>query len=130
MEQRFPWCFSPTRFASDYRPWILTPCQVDLGKDAMVRNTQGQMDKFCQEKEFCGWFETSAKDNTNIEDACRFLVSKILENDQLLASKQLASGRGGSAGGRTSVAGRNRQSGIIRPGRDEPPAATRSGCCG
>ncbi len=96
-----------------------------------MRNTQGQMDKFCQEKDFLGWFETSAKDNTNIEAACRFLVSKILDNDQILAQKQLATGRTtGSLGARTSTAGRNRQ-GIVRPGRDEPSAANRqSNCCG
>ena len=38
------------------------------------------MDEFCEEKGFVGWFETSAKENTNIDDASRLLVSKILEN--------------------------------------------------
>lgn len=39
------------------------------------------MDKYCEDKGFIGWFETSAKDNINIDKACRYLVSKILEND-------------------------------------------------
>ena len=40
------------------------------------------MDEYCAEKGFAGWFETSAKDNINIDDAAKFLVGKILENDQ------------------------------------------------
>lgn len=39
------------------------------------------MDNYCQDKGFIGWFETSAKDNVNIDQACRALVAKILEND-------------------------------------------------
>ena len=33
-----------------------------------------------RENGFAGWFETSAKENTNIHEAVRFLVEKILEN--------------------------------------------------
>ena len=29
-----------------------------------------------------GWFETSAKENLNINQAAEFLVQKIIENDQ------------------------------------------------
>lgn len=45
-----------------------------------MKNKQ-QMDQFCEEKGFIGWFETSAKENLNIDKACRFLVQHILEND-------------------------------------------------
>ncbi|XP_006771000.1 PREDICTED: ras-related protein Rab-32 [Myotis davidii] len=41
-----------------------------------------QMDQFCKEHGFTGWFETSAKDNINIEEAARFLVENILMNQQ------------------------------------------------
>jgi hypothetical protein len=37
------------------------------------------MDRFCQENGFVGWFETSAKDNINIEKAAMCLVNKILD---------------------------------------------------
>jgi hypothetical protein len=62
--------------------------QVDLAKDSMMSmkqstgSGQSQMDKFVKEKEFLDWFETSAKDNLNIDEACKCLVTKILENDE------------------------------------------------
>ncbi len=36
------------------------------------------MDEYCREKGFAGWFETSAKDNINIDDAAKFLVGTVL----------------------------------------------------
>ncbi|XP_036398417.1 ras-related protein Rab-32-like [Megalops cyprinoides] len=38
------------------------------------------MDSFCKEAGFLGWFETSAKDNINVEEAAHFLVESILGN--------------------------------------------------
>ncbi len=35
------------------------------------------MDEFCREKGFAKWFETSAKENINIEEANRFLISEV-----------------------------------------------------
>lgn len=35
------------------------------------------MDEYCKEKGFAGWFETSAKENINIEEAARSLVNKV-----------------------------------------------------
>jgi Ras-related protein Rab-32 len=35
------------------------------------------MDDFCKEKGFAKWFETSAKENINIEASSRFLVSEV-----------------------------------------------------
>ena len=35
------------------------------------------MDEFCKDKGFVGWFETSAKENINVENAAKFLVSKV-----------------------------------------------------
>lgn len=35
------------------------------------------MDEFCKEKGFAAWFETSAKENINIEEAARALVEKV-----------------------------------------------------
>lgn len=35
------------------------------------------MDEYVKEHGFAGWFETSAKDNINIEEAARALVNKV-----------------------------------------------------
>lgn len=35
------------------------------------------MEEYCREKGFAGWFETSAKENINIEEAARSLVNKV-----------------------------------------------------
>lgn len=35
------------------------------------------MDKYCEEKGFLQWYETSAKENINIEPAAKFLVEKV-----------------------------------------------------
>jgi len=61
-------------------PVVLLANKCDLAKEGLVKNA-AQMDKHCEDKGFIGWFETSAKDSLNIDKACRFLVSKILEND-------------------------------------------------
>jgi Ras-related protein Rab-32 len=36
------------------------------------------MDDFCKEKGFAKWFETSAKENINIEASSRFLISEVI----------------------------------------------------
>ena len=40
-----------------------------------------QLDTYCRENGFVRWFETSAKDGTNVEEATSFLVRKILETE-------------------------------------------------
>ena len=40
------------------------------------------MENLAREKGFSGWFCTSAKDNTNVEEAAQFLVQKIVDNDK------------------------------------------------
>jgi Ras-related protein Rab-32 len=47
-----------------------------LVKEGLVNNAQ-QMDDFCKEKGFAKWFETSAKENINIEASSRFLISEV-----------------------------------------------------
>jgi Ras-related protein Rab-32 len=36
-----------------------------------------KMDEYCKQNGFAGWFETSAKDNVNIEESAKALVSKV-----------------------------------------------------
>ena len=40
-------------------------------------NDSSKMDDYCEEKGFIGWFETSAKENINIDDAAKYLVQKV-----------------------------------------------------
>lgn len=51
--------------------------QCDLAKEGLVNNAQ-QMDEFCRAKGFANWFETSAKENINIETSARFLISEVI----------------------------------------------------
>lgn len=59
-------------------PVVLLANKCDLVKDAT--NPQ-EMDAFCAENGFVGWFETSAKENINIDRSANFLVQKILETE-------------------------------------------------
>lgn len=62
-------------------PCVLLANKCDQPKEGIV-NKASEMDKFCEEKGFLGWYDTSAKENINIDDAAKFLVKKILENDR------------------------------------------------
>lgn len=62
-------------------PCVLLANKCDQPKEGLVNNSH-QMDKFCEEKDFIKWFETSAKENIGIDEAAKFLVQKILENDK------------------------------------------------
>ncbi|XP_060825325.1 ras-related protein Rab-32 isoform X2 [Bombus pascuorum] len=64
-------------------PCVLLANKCDQQKEGLV-NSPAKMDEYCKEKNFAGWFETSAKENINIEEAARFLVNKILQNDQMM----------------------------------------------
>ncbi|RLU21054.1 hypothetical protein DMN91_007670 [Ooceraea biroi] len=64
-------------------PCVLLANKCDQQKEGLV-NSSTKMDEYCKEKNFAGWFETSAKENINIEEAARFLVNKILQNDQMM----------------------------------------------
>jgi len=60
-------------------PVVLLANKIDLAKDGYGK-TSAQMDSYCREYEFQGWFETSAKDNLGIDKGAKFLIQKILEN--------------------------------------------------
>ncbi|KYM97587.1 Ras-related protein Rab-32 [Cyphomyrmex costatus] len=64
-------------------PCVLLANKCDQQKEGLV-NSSTKMDEYCKEKNFSGWFETSAKENINIEEAAKFLVNKILQNDQVV----------------------------------------------
>ncbi|XDA79129.1 hypothetical protein R6Z07F_009185 [Ovis aries] len=67
-------------------PAVLLANKCDQKKDS--GQTPSQMDQFCKEHGFTGWFETSAKDNVNIDEAARFLVENILANHQSFPNEE------------------------------------------
>lgn len=50
--------------------------QCDMEAEGLVRS-KALMDDYCRDNNFVGWFETSAKENVNIDDAARCLVSRV-----------------------------------------------------
>ncbi|OCT93278.1 ras-related protein Rab-38 [Xenopus laevis] len=63
---------------------VLLANKSDQGKDNF-KNHFTKMDQFCKEHGFVAWYETSAKENINIDEASRCLVSHIIasESDQM-----------------------------------------------
>ncbi|EFC41652.1 rab family small GTPase [Naegleria gruberi] len=75
-------------FLPDERP---IPCVLLANKcdlPSAVSKSKEEMDQYCQENGFIGWFETSAKDDKNINEAANFLVKKILENHAEMNKQQ------------------------------------------
>mmetsp|Transcript_36927 Transcript_36927/g.47079 ORF Transcript_36927/g.47079 Transcript_36927/m.47079 type:complete len:209 (+) Transcript_36927:96-722(+) len=66
-------------------PIVLLANKCDLEK-AEVDKTE--LDMYCQQHGFIGWFDTSAKLNINIEDSCRYLVENILRHKDLFTAKK------------------------------------------
>ena len=101
-----------------YRPTRGGPLPVVLlANKCDLPNHQGpnkeQLDAFCKEHGFVRWYETSAKENINIEESVKGLVSSILEHsDALGAQKETKEGKGVSM----SLAG-------------EAPKKKEGGCC-
>ncbi|XP_078382997.1 ras-related protein Rab-38-like [Oculina patagonica] len=62
-------------------PVVLLANKCDQAKEGLVNNAS-QMDEYCSDKGFISWFETSAKEDINISEAAKYLVSKILENEK------------------------------------------------
>jgi len=70
-------------------PVVLLANKCDLLPNSANNNTGGtffktktEMDQYCEENNYIGWFETSAKKDVNIEQAANFLVKRLIE-DQL-----------------------------------------------
>ncbi len=59
-----------------------------MTKEGSAINAQ-EMDEFCKEKGFVKWFETSAKQNINIDTSTRFLMSEVIIEISLLFSFRL-----------------------------------------
>ena len=64
-------------------PAVLLANKCDLGSEDFDKGTGQQLDAYCKEKGFLGWFKTSAKENIGIDDAAKCLVTEILSNHEL-----------------------------------------------
>ncbi|XP_031336055.1 ras-related protein Rab-32 isoform X1 [Photinus pyralis] len=64
-------------------PCVLLANKCDQQKEGLI-NSKSKMEEYCKEKGFSSWYETSAKENINIDEAARTLVSQILLNDKLI----------------------------------------------
>ncbi|KAK1800169.1 hypothetical protein P4O66_000223 [Electrophorus voltai] len=47
----------------------------------LLTSSDLRVDQFCKENGFVGWFETSAKENININEAANFLVKHIIASE-------------------------------------------------
>ncbi|KAM3586322.1 hypothetical protein VKS41_002845 [Umbelopsis sp. WA50703] len=73
----------PEAWGGGHIPVVLLANKSDLINEGHGQHVNAsEMDAFCNENGFVKWFETSAKDNTNIDEAARHLVSSILAIEQ------------------------------------------------
>jgi len=70
-------------------PCVLLANKCDQQKEGLVTNP-AKMDEYCRENGFASWFETSARDNINIDEAAKALVEKILEKDSIINNDRKA----------------------------------------
>nr|XP_015816801.2 ras-related protein Rab-32 isoform X1 [Nothobranchius furzeri] len=64
------------------------PAVLVANKSDQTASQLPRLDSFCRENGFVGWFETSAKENTNIEEATHYLVEHILTNEERSQAEQ------------------------------------------
>jgi len=67
-------------------PTVLLGNKADQAKTGLSQNKE-EMDRYCQERGFSAWYETSAKANVGINEAAKFLVDEILKNDEAFSMR-------------------------------------------
>ncbi|KAG7322018.1 hypothetical protein KOW79_014876 [Hemibagrus wyckioides] len=80
---------------------VLLANKCDQERDEAFARHYNRMEQFCREHGFISWFETSAKENINIDEAVTCLVSHIMasetellqRDDMNIVSPNLDSGR-------------------------------------
>lgn len=110
-------------------PVVLLANKSDLDSKAV---STSELESYCQENGFCGFFETSAKLDNNIQEAMMYLVRKVLENEKKrenweennVSNKYSRNKYRGKPGSNDSNGG----STIIRLGRDEGNSTSMQ-CC-
>ncbi|XP_055013044.1 medium-wave-sensitive opsin 1-like isoform X2 [Boleophthalmus pectinirostris] len=61
-------------------PTVLLANKSDLMQPGDRERMAPSLDKFCKEHRFTGWFETSAKEDFNIEEAASFLIQQMMSH--------------------------------------------------
>ncbi|XP_051723752.1 ras-related protein Rab-32 [Ctenopharyngodon idella] len=61
-------------------PAVLLANKCDETK--VCQRNASLLEKICQEKGFIGWFQTSAKENINVDEAAKYLVKHILQTNE------------------------------------------------
>ena len=99
-------------------PVILLANKADLPNTVVDKD---QLDAFCKEHGFICWMETSAKNNKNIEESVKGLVTNILSHSDAFEAHRLkkAAETAQSAGSTISLATEE----------GKPAAAAGGGCC-
>ncbi|KAG2463454.1 ras-related protein Rab-38 [Polypterus senegalus] len=67
-------------------PAVLLANKADQAREGLIPQLP-RLEPFCKEHGFVGCFETSAKENTNIEEAAHCLVENILAQDDGMAAE-------------------------------------------
>jgi len=100
-------------------PCVLLANKCDMAKEGLVNNPQ-QMDDYCRDRGFVGWYETSAKENINVDDAAKCLVNFILEKERAIERDEEDADKGfkldGSAGGGDAATTRRKSGGCCGGG--------------
>ncbi|KAI9234207.1 MAG: P-loop containing nucleoside triphosphate hydrolase protein [Podila humilis] len=72
----------PSAWGGGPIPVVLLANKTDLQDETSTSLDPAEMEKFCEEHGFFKWFGTSAKDNNNIEDAAKFLLTEIMATEE------------------------------------------------
>ncbi|XP_053363628.1 ras-related protein Rab-38 [Clarias gariepinus] len=67
---------------------VLLANKCDQEKDDAFAKTYPRMEQFCREHGFISWFETSAKENINIDEAVTCLVRHIMASETDLLQRE------------------------------------------
>lgn len=62
-------------------PTLLLGNKIDLMKSEKWEQRRMEIEEYTKEKEFLGFFETSAKDGTNVDESIMMLVDHIMSNN-------------------------------------------------
>ncbi|XP_032233336.2 ras-related protein Rab-38-like [Nematostella vectensis] len=106
-------------------PAVLLANKCDQAKEGLVNNS-AQMDEYCADKGFIGWFETSAKEDVNVNEAAKFLVSKILQNEKENNFDALPKDPETITLSSTSTASQSSARQLYQAGQSQPQ---KNGCC-
>ncbi len=106
-------------------PVVLLANKCDLPD---TRVDKEELDAFCKEHGFIGWYETSAKSNHNIEESVKGLVTNILSHPDAFEAHRLktqaaAGGAGGAGAGAAGGAS------AVSLADDKKGKSDKGGCC-